>query len=44
MTDFVTSGVKSPVSGTSLSLFINQTGKLTDLFEENAEFRMKTLN
>ena len=44
VTDFVTSGVKSPVSGTSLSLFINQTGKLTDLFEENAEFRMKTLN
>ena len=37
-------GVKSPVSGTGISLFINQTGKLTDVFEENAEFRMKTLN
>ena len=43
VTSTVVTGRQSPVSGTSLSLFINQTGKLTDLLEED-DFRMKTLN
>ena len=44
VTSHSVTGIASPVAGTSLSLFMNQTGKLTDFLEENAVFRMTTLN
>lgn len=43
VTSHSTTGVPSPVANTTMSLFLNQTGKLTDLIEENGVFRMKTL-